>query len=286
MSKQLYNREVGKIYETNNLGIFKRLAGNRSISDPWVKDIAKSMEQRGWIGAPILVNNLMETLDGQHRLESAKDTDTPVRYIVIDGDIQDVQIINNTRLWKMPEYINSYIERGNENYIRLYEVMKEFSATYSLALRAANISTNDLTKAAIKNGTLIFSDDHKAKASRKLPLVYDIINALSVIGFRGDKGPKEIASLFVVEHYDESVVRKLCAAIMRATPTFFSTMNTQSLLDSFERVYNKGKSSAEKIFFGTDYKLDSRAVGVENRFKKNKQYNSPETTTRQALGIQ
>ncbi len=283
--KQLYNKEVGKIYETNDYSMFKRLNGNRHISEAWVKKIAQSMETYGWIGGPVLVNQMMEELDGQHRIEGAERTDTPIRYTVIDGDIQDVQIINNTRQWKMPEYINSYIERGNENYIRLYEVMKQFSATYANVLRAANISTNDVTKEQMKSGRLIFTEAHKAKAMEKLPLVYEIMNAMSAIGFRGDKTPKEIASLFVVEHYDESVVKKLCAAIMRATPTYLSTMNTQSLLDSFERIYNKGKSSPEKIFFGTDYKLDARAVGVEIRIKKYKQYNNPETMAKKALGI-
>ena len=284
--EQIYNRVVGQIYETNDYGMFKRLPGNRPVRrEEWVRDIASDMVENGWRGAPILVNLFMQILDGQHRHEAAKRTKTPIRYLIIDGGIKEVQRINNIKIWTMPEYINSYIEQENENYIRLYDVMKQFSASYLIVLRAANISTNDITKTAIKDGDLIFTEEHKQKACEKLPLVYEIMNAMSAIGFRGDKTPKEVATLFVVEHYDTSVVKKLCSAIMRAIPTYLSTMNTQALLDSFERIYNKGKAVSEKIYFGTDYKLDSRSIRVDNRFKKHNNYNSPQTVARIALGM-
>lgn len=278
------NVKIGEVYETNNYDIFKRIPGNRKVNPTRVKEIAADMTENGWKYGPILVNRNLEILDGQHRVQSAKSTQTPVRYLVINGGIDDVQGANNSMVWKMIDYILSYIERGNQNYVRLYEVMKKYSATYQLVLRAANISTNNITKESMQNGTLIFTPEHVAKADRKLPMVYEIWGAMSAIGFRGSKTVKETASLFVVEHYNDAVVNKLCAAIKRATPTFLSTMNTQSLLDSFERVYNKGKDRKEKVFFGSDYKLDYRSQGVENRFSRYNSYNSPESNARIALG--
>ena len=282
---ELYNRPVGTIYETNDYSMFKRLVGNRRVDDSWAKVIGENMKEEGWIGGPILINQMMEVLDGGHRLNGAKEYNCPVRYTIIDGGLREVQKINNSKKWKMPEYIMSYIEQKNENYIRLYDVMKKYSASYTLVLRSANISTNDITKKMMMEGMLVFTEEHQKKADEKLPLIYDIMNAMSSIGFRGDKTPKEVASLFVVEHYDQSVVKKLCSAITRATPTYLSTMNTQALLDSFERIYNKGKCNNEKIYFGTDYKLKPQTKGVETRFKVNGQYNSRATTTRMALGL-
>ena len=278
------NVKIGEVYETNNYDIFKRIVGNRSVEQKRVDELISSMKTNGWKFGPILVNKNLEVLNGQHRVRAAKTVGIPVRYLVIDGGIDDVQGTNDDTRWKMINYIHSYIERGNQNYIRLYELMKKFSASYKLILRAANISTNNITKESMMNGTFTFTDEHMARVDEKLPLVYEIWNAMSAIGFRGSKDVKETASLFVVEHYDRDVINKLCASIKKATPTFLSTMNTQALLDSFERVYNKGKNRSEKIFFGSDYKLDYRSHGVETRFKKYASYNSPESTVRIALG--
>ena len=277
--------KIGQMYETTNYSIFKRIVGNRKINQNRVKELAENMKVNGWRLGPILVNENLEILNGQHRVKAAEIAGIPVTYLVVQGGIEDVHDANDQMPWRMIDYIQSYIERGNENYVRLYETMKKYSASYSLVLRSANISTNNITKTSMMEGTLIFSPEHCNRADRKLPKVYEIWNAMSEIGFRGNKNIKETAALFVVEHYDESVVNKLCSAIRRATPTFLSTMNTQSLLDSFERVYNKNKDRREKVFFGSDYKRDYRSQGVEARFTRYNNYTSPETNARIALGL-
>lgn len=279
------NVKVGEVYETNNYGIFKRIVGNRKVNPNRVKELVADMTKNGWRLGPIFVNENLEVLNGQHRIQAAQTVGIPVRYLVIKGGIDDVQDANDSMKWKMTDYILSYIERGNENYIRLYEIMQKYSASYKLVLRASNISTNDITKASMQNGTLIYTKEHKDRADKRLPMVYEVWDAMSEIGFRGDKSVKETASLFVVQHYDEDVVNKLCSAIKRATPTYLSTMNTQSLLDSFERIYNKGRARNEKILFGSDYKLTPRNQAVETRFGRYKSYLSPMTAAQMALGV-
>lgn len=279
------NVKIGEVYETNNYGIFKRITGNRKVNQNRVKELADDMSRNGWRLGPILVNENLEVLNGQHRIQGAEIANIPVRYLVIKGGIDDVQDANDSMSWKMIDYILSYIERGNENYIRLYEIMQKYQASYKLVLRASNISTNDITKSSMQDGSLIYSNEHKERADKRLPLVYEILDAMSEIGFRGDKSVKETASLFVVQHYDENIVNRLCSSIKRATPTHLSTMNTQSLLDSFERIYNKGRNRDEKILFGSDYKLTPRSQGVETRFGRYKSYISPVSMAQTTLGL-
>lgn len=58
------------VYRTNNYDQFKRLVGNREVNPKRVKTIKKSVEEIGYIPNPIIVNENMEVIDGQGRLQA------------------------------------------------------------------------------------------------------------------------------------------------------------------------------------------------------------------------
>lgn len=117
---------------TTNYKIFKRLKGNRAVDDNAVKALSVSVAQKNLLSQiPIIVNEKMEVIDGQHRLELAKKLKIPIFYIVIDGaSYEDVVRLNRfVRPWKFNDYLESYCELGYKN----YQVVKDFINKYNLS---------------------------------------------------------------------------------------------------------------------------------------------------------
>ena len=119
--------EVNKVYKTNDLSMFKSIDGNRVPNLQHVKRLADSIRVYGMKCNPILVNEQMEVIDGQHRLMAAKETESFVYYIIVNGyDLKEVHTLNlNQKNWTKKEFMNGYADMGIESYIKLREFSKK-----------------------------------------------------------------------------------------------------------------------------------------------------------------
>lgn len=109
---------------TTNYSLFRRLKGNRAVSPKHVAEIRKSARTIGFLVPVISVNEKFEIIDGQHRFELAKTEGAPVMYAVYPGiGIDECVSLNiNQRNWELIQYVESYAETGDPNYMRLLEV--------------------------------------------------------------------------------------------------------------------------------------------------------------------
>ena len=78
-------QEVNKVYKTNDLSIFKQIGGNRVPNLQHIKRLSQSISVYGMKCNPILVNEQMEVIDGQHRLAAAKEANSFVYFVVVKG---------------------------------------------------------------------------------------------------------------------------------------------------------------------------------------------------------
>ena len=76
MDAKLYNEVVTEIRKTNNYPMFKNMIGNREIKDKNYKKLIRSMSEKQLI-IPILVNEKLEIIDGQHRFNACKTLQLP-----------------------------------------------------------------------------------------------------------------------------------------------------------------------------------------------------------------
>lgn len=114
-------KEVNKVYKTNNLSMFKQIDGNRIPNLQHVKRLADSIRVYGMKCNPILVNEQMEVIDGQHRLMAAKEAESFVYYIIVDGySLNEVHTLNlNQKNWTKKDFMDGYANMGIESYIKL-----------------------------------------------------------------------------------------------------------------------------------------------------------------------
>lgn len=121
------------INSTKEYNKFKTLEGNRLLNVGHLSRLEKSILDNNLLKYnPIIVNKKFEVLDGQHRLEVAKRNNLTVYYVVADdANIDDVITLNiNQEKWSYPDYLQTYVSRGYEDYI----IVKNFCDWYSMPL--------------------------------------------------------------------------------------------------------------------------------------------------------
>ena len=120
-------KEVNKVYKTNNLSMFKQIDGNRIPNLQHVKRLAESIRVYGMKCNPILVNEKMQVIDGQHRVMAAKEAESFVYYIVVDGySLNEVHTLNlNQKNWAKKDFMEGYADMGIESYITLKDFVEK-----------------------------------------------------------------------------------------------------------------------------------------------------------------
>lgn len=153
-------RQKGNVYITDEFGKFKTIEGNRADIDRRVKNIEKSVEQVGYLPVPIVVNENMEIIDGQAHYHFCKRTNTPITFCIVRGLTVNECIALNiaSSNWRLVDYIKSFADRGNENYIMLQNLIETSPYTLYPTLWALLKSTSGFTT-AIKRGNLIVTKE-------------------------------------------------------------------------------------------------------------------------------
>ncbi len=148
--------EVNKVYKTSNLSMFKNIDGNRVPNLQHVNRLADSISVYGMKCNPILVNERMEIIDGQHRLMAAKEAESFVYYIIVAGySLSEVHTLNaNQKNWCAKDFMEGYANMGVEPYIKLSIFFKKnIDYTLPVCIMLCNNSTdyNEKKGKGIKN---------------------------------------------------------------------------------------------------------------------------------------
>lgn len=123
---------MSKIEKTSDYEIFKKHENNRILSETNIRNLMFSIKSQNLLSfRPILVNERMEILDGQHRLEAAKRLSVEIFYQVKkDSTHEDIVLLNNNqKTWEFEDYLNYYCSLWNENYIQLREFIRKRDIT-------------------------------------------------------------------------------------------------------------------------------------------------------------
>jgi hypothetical protein len=140
------SRGITKVLYEKNYTKFTLLDDNRDINDVHVEALAKSMKKSGQL-MPIIVNENLEVLDGQHRLKACELLGLPVAYVVnIGGNSRQVALINNTqKSWLTNDYLKHYSHESWRNHaeykkIIMFEKENKLSHTVCMCLLSDNLN--------------------------------------------------------------------------------------------------------------------------------------------------
>ena len=130
--KNVKNQVAVKVLYEKNHSKFTLLDDNRDIDKTHVALLVVSMKKNGQL-MPIVVNEKLEVIEGQHRLQACMELDIPVAYIIsIKASSKDVAIMNNSQKgWKNKDFLKHFSHKNHSNCAE-YRKVKRFFDTYPL----------------------------------------------------------------------------------------------------------------------------------------------------------
>lgn len=249
MTKSSSATEVNKVYKTNDLKIFKDVIGNRVPNPQHVKRLSASIKQNGMLCNPILVNEKMEVIDGQHRLLASIEANSFIYYIILNGyNLNHVHTLNlNQKNWSKKDFMDGYADMGIESYIKLREFTeknKEFTFADCVSL-CSNASGNAVlgNYKARKDGSPSNQSENFVKGTWKgknFELAYEWSEKLKLIktyyaGFNRNVFVTTMIGLFKNENFDYS---EFMHKIRLQPKALVDCTNVEQQRLSIEEIYN------------------------------------------------
>lgn len=127
------------IQSTTDYDTFGRIGGNREVYPPHVKRLVSAFKDSEDSNSfsPIVVNEKMQVIDGQHRLAALAELGLPVYYIETEGlSLKDTQDVNSVmRPWAPIDFAVSYAELGYKPYQNYIEFKKKYHLNHNTLMR-------------------------------------------------------------------------------------------------------------------------------------------------------
>lgn len=142
---------------------FSILDENRNIDHNHIDKIKASITKHGYLSSnPIIVDENMNIVDGQHRFLACKEMGLPIDYEVVEDSQSMIIDLNTTqKKWSIYDYLKYYaVKDKNENYTRVLNLMGKYKTSaqmiFSIALRRG--MGGEITR-AVRDGNLKFGTD-------------------------------------------------------------------------------------------------------------------------------
>lgn len=155
---------AGNTRSTKDYTMFSFLVDNRQTARNHINKLKSAIRQNPEIldVQPILVNEKMEIIDGQHRFMAASELNLPITYTMVKGlDINTARDMNVLqKQWTVDDYAMSYAKAGNENYAIFNQYRNEYPhlGTY-LLIAILSGSDNGSVTGTFRNGKFVVERD-------------------------------------------------------------------------------------------------------------------------------
>lgn len=238
-----------------NYSIFKKLEGNRPVVNRRVNKIIASIQNVGYITSPLIVNEKMEVIDGQGRLEALEQLKMPVEYIIHPGiGINECIAMNiNQGNWSLKDYIESYATRGNKSYQRLEQLIKEYPLANLDVIATAALRINKITGTMVKDGSLVLTEEQYDKAVERLNYAYEIFDLVDRTAVRGGILNLIQVVLYCYD-YEDIDLKRLKEQVTKNIYLCRPWNNIDTCFNEIEELYNRNIS--KKVYFYTLYRQE------------------------------
>jgi len=239
------NKEVNKVYKTNDYSLFKKINGNRAVNKLHLNRLIESIKNHDLTHAvPIVVNKKYEIIDGQHRFDACSTLLKPIYYIIVDGALKEVQILNqNTKNWKSEDYIEGYCDLKMSEYIWF----KDFWKTNKISCEAAgSISLNlvhDKIGNILKSGNLKISN--KDEANKRVNYFHQYRKL-----YDGSYTRLFVNAIIMIEKIDGFSHDRMLQKLSYQSDKLKATTKARAYLAMIEEIYNyRERKENHKRFF-------------------------------------
>jgi hypothetical protein len=234
-----------KVYFTKEYGKFKTINGNRQLNEQKIKRIKKDIQNglNVLMYCPIIVsekNERLEIIDGQHRFYVAKQLGSVVWYIVANEmSLMDIATINsNTDKWKDADFINCYIQQGNEHYEVLQKFIDETGFPLGISLK---LLTNGIVTADGAGSSNFKRSFHEGRFEvKELEKAYEIVEKVKMFSdFTQHKSGSFIEAICRIIKAGKINLADLYIKFSANPKLVTPQRNGKEYLNNLEQVYNQ-----------------------------------------------
>jgi hypothetical protein len=150
---------------TKDYSLFKDICSNREIDSKHVNKLIRAIESNNLLHVnPIIVDDQMRVIDGQHRLEAAKKLKLEIFYIKAGVSRKDISVLNsNQKNWTGMDYINFYTIEKVDSFVQFSNLVNTFPDMSISALLVLSNSEGRRDIQQLKAGYLDVLNIHEAK---------------------------------------------------------------------------------------------------------------------------
>lgn len=251
-----------KVMRTKEYSIFRDLLGNRDV-DERKKKIEKSINEIGYIPVPIVVNEKNEVIDGQGRLAVCKEQCLPVYYMVIPGlGLKEcVEMNANSSNWKQKDFIHSFTQLGNNNYIILESFISRYKNDLSLDAITYALCDAVSCRQDIRGGTFKIKQRCMEDADDLCRFVADTTKGIDFPGYKNGL-QCALAWCFRNKEIDNEYLKKV---VREKAYLFKSYSKIADWLKAIEEIYNfkRGASNRRKIYAMWELSVEEKKRATE-----------------------
>lgn len=243
------------INQTYDYDMFKFGNWNRDIKENNIRKIDKNVKKEGWKKHPIVVNDKFEVIDGQHRLVYAKQKGLPVYYTVV-GDLtaKDCVDMNNVRTqWSIEDFIKLYASQGNENYINLQAILRDynFAPVSTIIGLTKSASTSGAFSRLIREGKYKVSSKELKDIRLRLDFLAEVTPYLKAVKGRLTALLQAVSFCYNCDLINKSRLKKQLKTRLNLIQP---PVDIDMALNGIELVYNYKINKGDYVYIYTEYK--------------------------------
>ncbi len=239
-----------QIYFSKDYKQFKFIKGNRHINEAKVKkiirDIDNGLDMLRY--CPIVVNNKMEIIDGQHRYTVCKILKCPVHYVIAgEAELHEIAKINSrTERWKPIDFVRCYMETGNTQYEILMRFMLDYQlpASSAMMILSAGIHNTEIQSQRLQRefeeGRFVVTALEEAETIMQWACQFD--------EFEGRTSRTFLKAISIILRHEKCDMEDLLHRY-RQNPSALSTEGShKKYLTALEDIYNRSRQKRQTIY--------------------------------------
>ena len=236
--------------KTKDYEMFTLVDTNRDILVRHVTEIMDSIQKKNLLEHnPIIVDRNMVVIDGQHRLEAAKQLDVEIYYTVAEQvGIREIRKLNSSqKRWTLTNYVKSFAKTIDD-----YQFLWDFSKAHSLPLSVGALILSNFTETgrskSVRDGEFRIGNMEQVNevmtAIDKLkPFISDVARRDKVFNFT-----IEVLSRKKVD-WDKMSRKANTVATAQDEQILITKQSTQkNYLRMFEDIYNYKAQIIQRLF--------------------------------------
>jgi hypothetical protein len=239
------------IESTTEYHKFASIVGNRNLNMSKIEkicnDVANGFNMLAYY--PIICykdNDLLKIIDGQHRFEVSKRTETPVYFIVCENiSLKQIAILNSRgEKWKPTDFLNCYIKLG----IKDYEDVRTLMNSHHINIKLAVDLLMDFKHHVGQPSTEAFQDGNFKSnyLTETIALLDEIGEVFGRYKFCYDR--YLVGAFLKLKSVGKTDFEELKAKIDMAPMMMDKHVDLKGYLNNIERVYNYKNSIRRTIF--------------------------------------